>query len=81
MLQLACQRLGRGLRRASGNEGPGAAIGAGVVAAMRGVGLLEMDAIDGGRQRGRGDLAMHGAGAIAEFGGADREVEAAILAQ
>jgi len=47
------------------DEDPGAAIGAGVVAAMRGVGLQETDAIDGRRQRGRGDLAMHGAGAIA----------------
>ena len=48
---------------------------------MRGVGLPETDAIDGRRQRGRGDLAMHGAGAIAEFGGADLEVETAIVAQ
>ena len=81
MLQLAGQRLGRGLRRAPGDEDPGTAIGAGVVAAMCGVGLHEPDAIDGRRQRGCGDLAMHGAGAIAEFGSADREVEAAILAQ
>ena len=81
MLQLAGQRFGRGLRRAAGDEDAGAAIGAGVVAAMRGVGLLQTDAIDRRRQRGRGDLAMHGAGAVAEFGRADRQVEAAILAQ
>ena len=82
MLQIApASASAAALRRAPGDERAGAAIGAGVVAAMRGVGLLEADAIDRRRQRGRGDLAMHGRGAVAEFGGADREVEAAVVAQ
>ena len=34
-----------------------------------------------GRQRGRGDLAMHGRGAVAEFGGADGKFESAVVAQ
>ena len=59
-LDCAGEIFRRRLRRASGDEGAGAAIGAGVVAAMRGVGLLQDDAIDRRRQRGRRDLAMHG---------------------
>ena len=65
----------------SGDKGAGAAIGAGIVAAMGGVGLHQADLIDGGRERGRGDLAMHRRGAVAEFRGADGELEAAVVAQ
>ena len=48
---------------------------------MRGVGLPQTDPIDRGVERGRRDLAMHGRGAVAEFGGADRQIEAAVVAQ
>ena len=71
----------RDLRRASSDERSGAAIRAGVVAAMCGVGLQQADLIDGRRQRGRGDLAMHRRGAVAEFHRSDRELEATILPQ
>ena len=70
-----------GLRRASGDKRPGTAIGAGVVTAMRRVGLQQANLIDGGRQRSRRDLAMHRRGAVAELGGANHQFEAAILAQ
>ena len=48
---------------------------------MRGVGLLQANLIDRGRERGRRDLPMHRRGAVAELGGADGELEAAIVAQ
>ena len=67
--------------RAPGDEGAGAAISAGIVAAIRGIGLPQADSVDRGRQRGRGDLAMHGSGTVAEFRGADREFEPAIVPQ
>src|SRR5260221_7855696 len=79
--ELFGQILRRRLRGAAGDEGAGAAIGAGIVATMRGVGLLEVDLIDGGCQRGGGDLAVYRGGAVAELGSADRQFKSAILTQ
>ena len=58
-LELSGKTFRRHLRGAPRDERAGAAIGAGIVAAIGGVGLLEVDLIDRSRQRGRGDLAMH----------------------
>ena len=80
-LEIVSQMLCRRLRGAPGDEGPGAAIGAGVVAAMHRIGLQQADLIHRRLKRGRGNLPMHRAGAVAEFRGADDQLEAAILAQ
>src|SRR5207248_6762388 len=58
-LEVGGKRFRRGLPRAAGDEGAGAAISAGIVAAMRRVGLLEVNSIDRGGERGGGDLAMY----------------------
>ena len=76
------RKLHRGrMRCLARNEGARTAIGAGVVAAMGGVGLAQADAVDGGCERRRRDLPVHGAGAVAELGGADGEVEAAVVVE
>ncbi|MGY4503057.1 hypothetical protein ACVWYH_007014 [Bradyrhizobium sp. GM24.11] len=80
-LQLGRKLYRGGLRRLAGNERARAAIGAGIMAAMGRVGLAQADPVDGGRENRRGDLPVHGAGAVAELGGADGEIEAAIVVE
>ena len=69
------------LRGAAGDDGAGAAIGAGVVAAIVGVGGENDDAVGRRAERGRRDLMMHRGGAVAELGGADDQLVAAVVAQ
>ena len=57
---------------------PVEAVGAGVVAAMVGVGLRRADLRRRRAEHRRGDLPVHGGGAVAEFGGADGQVVAAV---
>src|SRR5260370_17002833 len=80
-LEVGGEIFRRSLGRPSSDKGAGAAISAGVVAAMRGVGLPQANSVDGGGERGGGDLAVHRRGAVAELGGADRQVKSALIAQ
>ncbi len=65
-------------RRLAGDHCAGAAIGAGVVPHMVGVGLPDADVGSAGAEHRRGDLRVHSRGAVAEFGSADGQLVGAV---
>ena len=74
------QGLRRALRGQAGNDCSGAAEGSGVMTAVIGIGLPDLDAVHGSAEHGGGDLTMHRVRAVTEFGRSDGELVAAVLA-
>src|ERR1700720_483816 len=69
------------MRGKAGNDSSSTAEGSGVVTAMIGIGLPDVDAVHGGAEHGRRDLTMHRVRAVTEFGRSNDELVAAVLAQ